>query len=348
LRIMAKLCKLLTIAIIPDVVSAWSTLKSSTHYYTQHRRLSFGKKVDVCFQRHAENLPLQASIFSSDSMVIYPSLIEMDDEEDFEDQQLSIHESLKERILSSERDILAPLARLAVAFSPPEHAPRLKDITHIEIINVDEKHIELSAVVSDGQESCISLFVPVTFPHDCGDSLTGDMVETECVLDNIDELDHMAEDKLFAMNMLAEAASREATLDHDLSLSKKDSDIDYPDWWEYPLGLSMIEECSTVEGILNDASFADALVDLAIQGLEYSSKSNMETEAVEKAVLVCLGPAGFYLRARVVYETNGDTKRKIVDVPCPFGIFGTELVADSADDLRAAVLGAVAVAQHLG
>lgn len=343
---MAKLCKLLTIAIIPDAVSAWSTLTSSTHYYTQHRRLSGVKKGDVCFQRHTGNQPLQASIFSSDSEVIYPSLIEMDDDY-FEDEQLSIHESLKERILSSERDILAPLARLAVAFSPPEHAPRLKDITHIEIIDVDDKHIELSAVVSDGRESCISLFVPVTFPHDCGDSETGDTAETECVLDNIDELDHMAEDKLFAMNMLSEAASREATLEHDLSLSEKDSDIDYPDWWEYPMGSSMIEECSTVEGILNDASFADALVDLAIQGLQYMSKSNLDTEDVEKAVLVCLGPAGFYLRARVVSGTNGDTKRKIVDVPCPFGIFGTVLLADSADELRAAVLGAVAIAQHL-
>lgn len=336
--------KILLVMLLPQIIDAWSSL-APFFKYQEHYSFSrdVKKKGMDCFVRHRLNRPLQVSVFTSDSDVIFPSFMD-DDDEDLESENIPLHESLKKRILSSERDILAPLARLAVAFSPPENSLRMKDLAYVDIIDVDEKHIELSAIVSDGQQRCVSLFVPVTFPHDC-DAGLGESAEAECILENIDELDHIAEDKIHAMEVGDDKDTREVEFDKaGLSLSNNNINAEYPYWWVKPMGSSMVEECQNIAGILNDDSFTEALNDLAMQGMEYNSKDNVEEWNVEKAVLVDVGPAGFYLRARVVSSDNA--KRKIAEIPCPFGIFGKDLVADSADELRAAVLGAVTVAQH--
>ena len=104
---------------------------------------------------------------------------------------------LAERI-TQDRDKTASLARLAAAFSPPERALNVEHITDVSVVDVTHNHIELAAMVCDGNsEGCVSLFVPVNFKQECPPvGLEGDddfgLLES-CVRSNIDALDVDAE-----------------------------------------------------------------------------------------------------------------------------------------------------------
>ena len=67
------------------------------------------------------------------------------------------------------------LARLAVAFSPPERALALDRIERVDVVCVRDDHIEIEAIVcEDG--GCVSLSVPVKFPRDCHSSESSALV----------------------------------------------------------------------------------------------------------------------------------------------------------------------------
>ena len=104
---------------------------------------------------------------------------------------------LAERI-TQDKDKTASLARLAAAFSPPERALNVEHITDVSVVGVTHSHIELAAMVCDGNsEGCVSLFVPVNFKQECppvGFEDDGDFGLLEsCVRRNIDALDVEAE-----------------------------------------------------------------------------------------------------------------------------------------------------------
>ena len=104
---------------------------------------------------------------------------------------------LAERI-TQDRDKTASLARLAAAFSPPERALNVEHITDVSVVDVTHSHIELAAMVCDGNsEGCVSLFVPVNFKQECPpvgfeDDDDFGLLES-CVKSNIDALDVEAE-----------------------------------------------------------------------------------------------------------------------------------------------------------
>ena len=239
----------------------------------------------------------------------------------------SLVESLSQKCLAS-------LARLACAFAPPGHGIHLQDLETVNVLSVDETHIEINAVLCEAQ-GCVTVAVPVTFPHPC--TLEGDADNvTQCILDNIDELDHQAE------GMLAELEWKETHFeeiqDHlRIHLALVDNDVmEHPSWWVFPNDSpGMVGECQSVRELLNEADFQTEIKLLATQLIQDSEEEYL----VEQAGIAEVGAAGIILRAYVkqfrLDEEEDETK--IVEIPFKFGE-----VATTVDDLRASVLGIIA------
>lgn len=234
---------------------------------------------------------------------------------------------------------LATLARLACAFAPAGHGLHLKDLESVTVVTVDENHIEISAILcADG--SCVNVMVPVNFPHPCGG--LDDM--SECILENINELDHQAE------GLLSEVERKEASREDDEKISQiliNDESIDFPSWWVSPsLIPGMAEECRSIRSLLNEEDFQPEMRALASQALD----ENNEEGFVEKVGVAAVGPAGLILRALTEEVQNHPVKVMVVTVPSNNIVnileipvaFRTE--AANAKDLRASLLGTVASA----
>ena len=248
--------------------------------------------------------------------------------------------------LTLDPDQLASLSRLACAFSPPDHSLSLRDLEQVRVIAIDENHIELSAVVCE-EEGCVTILVPVQFPHECGAS--GDDME-ECVLENIVDLDHQAEEVLNEKAKISELDTEDAVAEW-CELTDDKVDEDFPSWWIAPSSCTrgMEQECAMVRQLLNNVDFQEEVKALAQRGLE-SMQELYSTEAeytVHRAAVVAVGPAGFFLRAKVsVRRSIFDDNVEFRKINIPFE-FSRNEVLWSAEDLRAAVLGAVASANNL-
>lgn len=252
-----------------------------------------------------------------------------------EDYDEDIYSTITDH-LSHDTEKTASLARLAVAFSPPEQRVNLEDINHIHIIEVANDHIEISAVVCD-EKDCITLLVPVTFPHECGSSgvvSDSDMTE-ECVLDNIFELDVEAQEVLRQRRIekQQETSDQEKEL---LSALHSNDDIKLPSWWIPPVNADMVEECQKIKRILNQDGFQSQVKSLAIDGLAYCDEG--EAFKIQKAAVCNIGPSGFYFRAIATKLMNNE-EYTILEIP--YNIFNNEEISETSQ-LRAAVLGAVA------
>ena len=215
------------------------------------------------------------------------------------------------------------LARLAVAFSPPERALKLSDIEKVDVLCVSEDRIEIEAVIcEDG--GCVSLAVPVSFPEQC----SGDWLEG-CVMRNLDELDFEAESLLRVME--EEAANREDDLEDLCSLT---TTTEFPSWWVPPeCDADLVADCDTIRTLLNKEDFQqdiNALAQRRVQGYD-----------VKRALVAAVGPAGLCLKVRAVYQLEAHKPIHVLDVLVPFG---GEPKRD-AQSLRAAVLGAVAATE---
>lgn len=224
-------------------------------------------------------------------------------------------------------DKVGHLARLAVAFSPPERALTLNNIENVEVLCVTDKTIEIEAVVcEDG--GCVTLAVPVSFPHECGSEwLEG------CVMRNLDELNSEAESLLLVQE---EEAANEADLDELCMLNSK---VDYPSWWVAPeCNADLVEECDTIRLLLNKEEFQPDVRALAQGGL--NALADGETYEIKKVVVSAVGPAGICFKVQAAFQSEDSNSTHILDVLVPFG--GDPL--QDAGSLRAAVLGVVAAA----
>mmetsp|Transcript_57252 Transcript_57252/g.170738 ORF Transcript_57252/g.170738 Transcript_57252/m.170738 type:complete len:339 (-) Transcript_57252:311-1327(-) len=232
--------------------------------------------------------------------------------------------------LSFDGDRKGSLARLAVAFSPPERTLTLDDIEHIQVLCVNENSIEIEAVIcEDG--GCVSLAVPVSFPQDCGPEwLEG------CVLRNLDELDAEANSRIQVMD--SQGALDEADLEELCLLNSK---VEYPSWWIPPeCDADLMFECDTIQRLLNDGEFQGNVKALARNSL--SAQGDGGGYEVMKALVAAVGPAGLCLKVQAVYTYDQNQPIYTLDVLVPFGGDPKQ----DAESLRAAVLGAVMAAEN--
>lgn len=300
--------------------------------------------------------PMRRQTSSRHTSNQYATIIGWDDESDSyvssfdEDTTIStgiLSENIDSQIYTSIADSLshntdktASLARLAVAFAPPSEAVKLEDITQIQIIEVASDHIELSAVVCD-ESQCVTLFVPVTFHHDCGSLGAGESME-ECVLDNIFELDEEAQQVIQRRDIERKDSMDEIGQEIIAALHNK-NDIQHPSWWIHPKNREMVEECENIKRILNQENFQHQVKALAREGLAYTEDGDLFQ--IQKAVVSSLGPAGFYFRvvaSKKFATQTTDSHFTILDIPFSLNPFGQNPEIEEPSDLRAAILGSVA------
>mmetsp|Transcript_14986 Transcript_14986/g.27181 ORF Transcript_14986/g.27181 Transcript_14986/m.27181 type:complete len:350 (-) Transcript_14986:178-1227(-) len=242
------------------------------------------------------------------------------------------------------------LARLAVAFSP--HPLELKDVERVHTIKIDDHHIEIEAVVCE-DDGCITLFVPIEFPHACDLLSLGQ--DEECVLGNIMELDHEAEHLLEERN-IQHQHDDDKTKEGQLLMDQIYSGIDHnhnpnnmvgvelPAWWIAPSSSSLVmgeecllDECDSVKKLLNTEDFQGDVKALAQRGLElWDDEREFE---VRSATVAAVGPAGVHLRT--ISDTftlfQSPQHNQMVDVSIPFNSPATDVAS-----LRAAILGTIA------
>jgi hypothetical protein len=190
------------------------------------------------------------------------------------------------------REHVAELARLATAFSPPDRALALKNIEHVEVMDVDDHHIEIEAVVRQDEGLAVALSVPIDFPHQCIDA--DDF--TDCVLHQVEELDHLAEDRLHELEW--EVSHQDKIEQRWLELMGGENIANLPSWWVFPsLVPGMAEECESMQQLLNEQSFQEDLKSQATRTLLENHPHGHDL-FVEQVAVVRTGPAGLYLRVR--------------------------------------------------
>ncbi|CAB9529195.1 expressed unknown protein [Seminavis robusta] len=221
--------------------------------------------------------------------------------------------------LSYDRERAGHLARLAVAFSPPERAITLDRVLNVEVICVRDDSIEIQAAICE-DHGCVTLHVPVTFPKAC---FSDDPHNLEgCVLGNLDQLDVTAGALL--------NKGDECVLDERFEA--------FPSWW-IPLECidpGLAGDCETVRQLINEAEFqldVNALAQDALRRIEAG-----EEIRVLAAKVAILGTAGICFKVQVQHELNGSVQ--VLDVVHPF-----DTPTYNVEALRAAVLGAVASAE---
>jgi hypothetical protein len=233
----------------------------------------------------------------------------------------------------------ARLARLAVAFSPPEQGITLQDIQQVEVISIDEEQIDIQAILC-GSDGCVSLSIPVSFPASCFGS---EDVEG-CIVSNVGALDVNASDVL--MKQKWEGANGEETMAEArlMEFLLRSDNLNTPEWWIYADDQNLASECSVFRDLLNQSDFAVDLQKIAQKVLEmtYSGKYR-----VERAVVALVGPAGILLRTAVSdsatdpKETFESSDWSIGELPMAFSE-----QAQDAESLRALVLNAMASVQY--
>lgn len=233
--------------------------------------------------------------------------------------------------LSYDTERAGHLARLAVAFSPPERALRLEQLEHVDVICVRNDAVDIQAVIcEDG--TCITLSVPVKFPRSCTNEENWDSKNT-CVLRNIDDLDAQAG------SVLSQRQDHGDNLNDDNDWGEWDIN-NLPPWWITPYpGSSLALDCENVRQVLNDAEFQPDVKALAHDTLRSSSMTDSHDYNIVQARIALVGPAGllFHVRARSGYAD------KMVRLEAAYS-FGRNPMND-VESLRAAVLGALASAE---
>jgi hypothetical protein len=235
--------------------------------------------------------------------------------------------SLVAESLSYDPHRVGSLARLAVAFSPPERALQLDQIEKIDVLCVERDRIFLRAIIcEDG--GCVSLSVPVVFPQACNDENDDRSMLEGCVINHLEQLDQSLPELFRTQSALADL--------HDTT----NSGVTLPSWWVDPSG-SMAVECATMRDILNEVDFAPEITALAQTSLDTyhdPSSSLHHHHQVDVVKVAAVGPAGLWFRVKT--KKNADEAGVVLDVLYPFGGPPVETI----DALRATVLGLVATA----
>jgi len=233
-------------------------------------------------------------------------------------------------------DKASVLARLASAYSPPGYSIDLPNINDVRCLHVDNKHLEIEAVVCDNCE-CSSLLVPVDFPTECD---LGYGLE-ECVLNNVQNLDNQGGD-LIQGRMNAFADEEEAQKAYDVfqmiggSDYLKPNPTKLPEWWVPPTSSEDVSECDMIESLLNEADWQLEMRGMCKQVLQESGDLGYGDE-VQLAVVKAVGPAGMVLEAQVwrrgksVYDDGGINNIDILCVPVKFASESTNRSAGIKD-----------------
>ena len=259
-----------------------------------------------------------------------------------------LDEESEQELLSSIASFLSNeqkdrLARLAVAFSPPGRDLSLKDIAAVEVIQLDDHHMDIASLVCE-EDECVSVSVPVDFPTDCGQS---DAME-ECLLSNISELDELAVDR---MGQREQAAAANSVFDEGRSLLLQEENSPsiagytksraatqtLPEWWVPSMDLS--ESCQNLQELLNQQDFQQEVRSLAKYSLGQTGNSDAN---VLHSMVTGVCPAGLTLRAMIQPGSGADihndnSEQQTVDLELPFGFQATNF-----DTIRDTILAVVA------
>jgi hypothetical protein len=285
------------------------------------------------------------------------------------------HVALKSLISRTEASA-AMLARLAVAFSPASRTLDIKDIEHVQVLEVDNKHLDIQAVICE-DDGCVTLKVPVPFPVPCvvGDRDTEED-EEHCVLSNLHRLDLQAQETIRILewnevhheDVAAKHRMRKELL-REATGGGGDDVLHFPTWWVYPSSTTTTSDelrraCDGIRKLLNDDEFRSAVASLATQAMDAASAAastdddDEETTAssmsyedfhVEQAVVAAVGPKGLLLRAAVAPleilggHNHNNARGHVLEIPVQFSS-----AARSADELQSAVLSLVAAAEEYG
>jgi hypothetical protein len=290
------------------------------------------------------------------------------------------HHSALKSVISRTEASAAMLARLAVAFSPASRSLDIRDIEHVQVLEVDSMHLDIQAVICE-DDGCVTLKVPVPFPVPCvvGDSDTEEDEDEEehCVLSNLQRLDLQAQETIRTLawnevhheDVAAEHRMHRELL-RDATGGGDDGALHFPTWWVYPSSTTTSDElrraCDGIRKLLNDDEFRSAVASLATQAMDAasaaastddddddneapSSSMSYEDFHVEQAVVAAVGPKGLLLRAAVapleiLGGHNYDNARgHVLEIPVQFSS-----AVHSADELQSAVLSLVAAAEEYG
>jgi len=228
------------------------------------------------------------------------------------------------------------LIRLACAFSPGASL-HLKDVESAYIMDIDARHMEISAVLCE-TEGCVQVPVPVQFPAACAGSM--DDME-ECVLENIELLDIQAHQMIEQEEWnedYAEERQDEQRLVHYLQLDPKP--LEFPNWWTHPQlhQSGLAEQCADIKHLLNEEEFASELAALTQTRISniHIGRSGLSDATVVMACIASVGPSGLIIKARLIEAPKGmEASRRTEDVVVSIG-FGNN--AENAKELKKLVL----------
>ena len=226
-------------------------------------------------------------------------------------------------------EALDRLARLVVAFSPPERSVELEAIEEVSVISIDDNSIDIEAMLCEG-DGCVSLSVPISFPKSCSES---DDYET-CVVDNIGKLDVRASESILNAEWEAKLTDEGINVAYQRKRLRDPNGITYPDWWiPSTVAEDCFTECKSILELMNDDEFSRDVHNLAVHGLKRQGPDDIHI--VELAAVSAVGPAGLILRACIRDPEN----EQIVTREVPFAF---PEPASGVESLRTAVLSAVA------
>jgi hypothetical protein len=262
----------------------------------------FSVSSSAAFNGYTNKLAFQRRTLGSRAALIFSSDGERFDEIESVESSLCINKYARmsspcdQLAESISKNFVASLARLAVAFSPPDRALRLKNIEKVQVLDMDEKHLDIEAVLCENEE-CITLSVPVSFPSPCNAGSSLDSL-SECIYDNINALDfeatRMVEKFRHDMDNF-EAYRAEERRYNDLSRSH---DFELPHWWVNPIG-ELIAECEFLKKLLNEDEFSKDLRGLACRTMSAVLGEDFD---VQQAAVAVIGPAGLVIRANYADE----------------------------------------------
>lgn len=240
--------------------------------------------------------------------------------------------------IASLNESSSTVTRLACAFAPAGHEIHPNDLASAEIVDLDDHHISISAVVCDSDQ-CVTLLVPIDFPNNCGiyntntgtgasatdttissgnDSGSTTNLLEECIVDNLEELDETAirrireqEYQQYNKNEIR----NDETVWEELSVAKQDDEL--PSWWidtthvvlpfATPVNNNnqMVDECNNVRKLLNEQEFRNDIVALATRTCQ--ELYPMDDFHCTKAAVTRVGPAGIIVKAKIrILDDDGD------------------------------------------
>lgn len=262
---------------------------------------------------------------SDEPMVYYSYMTTDEDDEVFETQKDTLIATIASHLSAEQK---GTLARLAVAFAPSDQGMSLQHIEDVQVIGMDDQHIDIGAVVCE-EEACVSVAVPVDFPSECEIE-----VLAECTMDNIAQLDTQATELI---DTIEETSQQEATYNENRHVLVSEKLTALPGWWVASNELS--ESCDNLLVLLNQPDFNEEVKALATKAMDDIPGGDDFT--VEQAMMTALCPTGMCLRAKVqpILFFDEDVESKLLELQLPFGF-----QAENFDQLRDTILSAVAEA----